>query len=317
VPDILISEQIRGEAVDALAARFEVRIMPDLWRDPHALADKIADVRALIIRNQTQVTRQLIRSARRLIVIGRAGVGLDNVDLEACARAKVTVTSTPDQNAISVAELAIGLMLSLARSIAAADADTKLGNWNRQRFCGMELYRKTLGLIGAGKIGVLTANRARAFGMNILAYDPFVSRDNVYLAELRADLVSLEDLLRQSDVVSCHLPATPATSHILNRKRFQLMKPTAYFINTSRGDVVEEAALLEVLQSGAIAGAALDVRDSEPPVPGELEKLSNVLLIPHIAALTREAQDRVTRAICDDVSRVLEGKPPINAVNKF
>jgi phosphoglycerate dehydrogenase-like enzyme len=181
----------------------------------------------------------------------------------------------------------------------------------------MELYRKTLGLIGAGKIGVLTANRARAFGMNILAYDPFVSRDNVYLAELRVDLVSLEDLPRQSDVVSCHLPATPATSRILNRKRFQLMKPTAYFINTSRGDVVEEAALLEVLQSGAIAGAALDVRDSEPPVPGELEKLSNVLLIPHIAALTREAQDRVTRAICDDVSRVLEGKPPINAVNKF
>jgi D-3-phosphoglycerate dehydrogenase / 2-oxoglutarate reductase len=130
------------------------------------------------------------------------------VDLDACVQAKVTVMSTPDQNAISVAELAIGLMLSLARSIPAADADTKLGNWNRQRFCGMELYRKTLGLIGAGKIGVLTANQARAFGMNILAYDPFVSRDNVYLAELRVDLVSLEDLLRQSDVVSCHLPST-------------------------------------------------------------------------------------------------------------
>jgi D-3-phosphoglycerate dehydrogenase len=317
VPDILISEQIRGAAVDALAARFDVRIMPDLWRDPRALADQIADVRALIIRNQTQVTPELLRSAKRLIVLGRAGVGLDNVDLEACARAKVTVTSTPDQNAISVAELVIGLILSLARCIPAADADTKLGNWNRQRFCGTELYGKTLGVIGAGKIGLLTANRARAFGMNILAYDPFVSRDNVHLAELKGELVSLEDLLRQSDVVSCHVPATPATSRILDRERFRLMKPTAYLINTSRGDVVEETALLEALQGGTIAGAALDVRNAEPPTPGELEKLPNVLLMPHIAALTNEAQDRVTRTICDDVSRVLDGKPPINAVTRF
>lgn len=317
MPDILISEQIRGAAVDALAARFDVRILPDLWRDPRALADEIADVRALIIRNQTQVTPELLRNAKRLVVLGRAGVGLDNVDLEACARAKVTVTSTPDQNAISVAELAIGLMLSLARRIPGADADTKLGNWNRQRFCGTELYGKTLGVIGAGKIGLLTANRARAFGMNILAYDPFVSRDNVHLAELKAELISLEDLLRQSDVVSCHVPATPATSRILDRDRFRLMKPTAYLINTSRGDVVEEAALLEALQAGAIAGAALDVRNAEPPMPGELEKLPNVLLMPHMAALTLEAQDRVTRAICDDVSRVLDGKPPMNAVTRF
>jgi D-3-phosphoglycerate dehydrogenase len=153
--------------------------------------------------------------------------------------------------------------------------------------------------------------------MNILAYDPFVSRDNVYLAELNAELVPLEDLRRRSDVVSCHLPATAATLRILNGERFRLMKPTAYFINTSRGEVVEEAGLLEGLRSGVIAGAALDVRNSEPPTPGELEKLPNVLLMPHIAALTREAQDRVTRADCDDVSRMLDGQPPINAVATF
>jgi D-3-phosphoglycerate dehydrogenase len=315
MPDILISEQIRGEAVDALAARFDVQIMPDLWRDPPALAKHIENVRALIIRNQTQITGELLGRAKRLSVIGRAGVGLDNVDLAACARANVIVTSTPDQNAISVAELAIGLMLSLARSIPAADADTKKGNWNRRCFQGSELYRKVFGIIGAGKIGLLTANRARAFGMHILAYDPYVSRDNVHLAELNAELVSLEDLLRRSDVVSCHLPSTAATSRMLNGERFRLMKSSAYFINTSRGEVVDEEGLLEALRSRTIAGAALDVRNSEPPKVGEFETLPNVLLMPHIAALTCEAQARVTRAICEDVSRVLDGESPLNPVN--
>jgi D-3-phosphoglycerate dehydrogenase len=317
VPDILISEEINGAAVNALANRFQVVKLPELWRDPSALAGQVADVRALIIRNQTQITADLLRHAKKLTVIGRAGVGLDNVDIEACIRAGIIVTSTPDQNAISVAELAIGLMLSLARHIPAADADTKSGNWNRQRFYGTELYRKTLGIIGAGKIGLLTANRARAFGMKIVAYDPFISRDNVYFAELDAELVSLEELLERSDVVSCHLPATPATSRILNAERFRRMKPTAFFINTSRGEVVDEGGLLEVLSAGTIAGAALDVRHTEPPLAGELEKLQNVLLVPHIAALTHEAQDRVTRAICDDVARILDGLPAMNAVTRF
>jgi phosphoglycerate dehydrogenase-like enzyme len=151
--------------------------------------------------------------------------------------------------------------------------------------------------------------------MHILAYDPYVSRDNVHLAELNAELVSLEDLLRRSDVVSCHLPSTAATSRMLNGERFRLMKPSAYFINTSRGEVVDEEGLLEALQGKTIAGAALDVRSSEPPRVGELETLANVLLAPHIAALTSEAQDRVTRAICEDVSRVLDGESPLNPVN--
>lgn len=315
MPDILISELIRGEAVDALAARFDVQIMPDLWRDPPALAEHIANVRALMIRNQTQITSELLGRAKRLRVIGRAGVGLDNVDLAACARSNVIVTSTPDQNAISVAELAIALMLSLARSIPAADADTKKGNWNRRCFQSTEFYGKTFGIIGAGKIGLLTANRARAFGMHILAYDPYVSRDNVHLAELNAELIPLEDLLRRADVVSCHLPSTAATSRMLNGERFRLMKPSAYLINTSRGEVVDEDGLLEALRSKTIAGAALDVRSSEPPKVGELETLPNVLLTPHIAAMTFEAQTRVTRALCEDVSRVLDGEPPLNPVN--
>jgi D-3-phosphoglycerate dehydrogenase len=316
MPDILISENIRGKAVDSMAQRFDVVTMPELWRDPAALAKQIAHVRALIIRNQTQITAELLDHAKELIVLGRAGVGLDNVDLDACTDAGIIVTSTPEQSTISVAELTMGLMLSLARHIPAADADTKRGNWNRQKFFGTELYGKTFGIVGAGKIGLVTARRAYAFGMKILAHDPYVSRDNVFLAEFNAELVSLDELLQRSDVVSCHLPATAATNRILNAGAFAQMKPTALFINTSRGEVIDEAALLDALRSGRIAGAALDVRETEPPVAGELEKLPNVLLMPHIAALTHEAQARVTRAICEDVTRVLEGHAPLNAVLK-
>jgi D-3-phosphoglycerate dehydrogenase / 2-oxoglutarate reductase len=312
--DILISENIRGNAVDSLAKRFNVVTLPDLWRDPAALARHIEGVRALIIRNQTQITDELLRYAKNLVVLGRAGVGLDNVDLNACEKAGIIVTSTPEQSTISVAELAIGLMLSLARHIPAADADTKQGNWNRQRFFGTELHGKTFGIIGAGRIGLATARRAQAFGMKILAHDPFVSRDNVFLAELNADVVTFDDLLARADVISCHLPATPQTLRIVNADAFARMKPSALFINTSRGEVVDETALLAALTSNKIAGAALDVRESEPPVLGELEELPNVLLMPHIAALTHEAQTRVTQAICDDVARVLDGQLPLNAV---
>ena len=316
MPDILISENIRGAAVDALSSRFEVEILPDLWKDPAELLKRVVDVRALIVRNQTQVNAEVFAAAKKLVVVGRAGVGLDNVDVVAATKAGVQIACTPDQNAISVAELAIGLMLSLARVIPAANEDTKAGNWNRQRFFGTELYGKTLGIVGAGKIGFLTARRAQAFGMKILAYDPFISPDNVLLADLNATLVGLDELLSQSDVVSCHLPSTPATQAIFNAERFGRMKPTATFINTSRGEVVNEADLLEVLRAKKIAGAALDVRAKEPPQAGELEKLDNLILTPHTAAFTVEAQHRVTNSICDDVARVLDGKAAQNPVNK-
>jgi D-3-phosphoglycerate dehydrogenase / 2-oxoglutarate reductase len=315
MPDVLIAEDIRGNAVDALSLRFDVAFRPDLWSDPEALNSQVAEFRALIIRNQTKVDAALLRSAKRLVVIGRAGVGLDNVDMAAAAEAGVIVTSTPDQNAISVAELAIGLMISLARNIPAADADTKCGKWNRRRFWGTELYGKTLGIIGVGRIGFLTAHRAQALGMKILACDPLVSRDNVLLFELNAELVSLEELLERADVVSCHLPSTPRTTKMLNSACFARMKTTATFLNTSRGQVLDEAALLAALKSNQIAGAALDVRTSEPPTMSEFEELPNVLLTPHIGALTHEAQDRVTTAICEDVARVLDGKVPLNAVS--
>ncbi len=315
MPEILISEKIQGAAVDALSARFSVECLPDLWKSPAQLADAIRNCRALIVRNQTQVTAALLAAAPHLLVVGRSGVGLDNVDLHAAAQAGIVVTSTPDQNAISVAELAIGFMISLARFIPAASRDTAEGNWNRGKFMGAELYGKTLGIVGAGKTGFLTASRARALGMKVLAYDPFLSPDNVLLAELHAGLVGLDDLLSRSDVVSCHLPATPQTANIFNAARFRAMKPHSYFINTSRGSVVSEPDLVDALKSGHLAGAALDVRSVEPPHNSELESLPNVILTPHIAAFTREAQNRVTRAVCEDVARVLDGQPALNAVH--
>jgi D-3-phosphoglycerate dehydrogenase / 2-oxoglutarate reductase len=315
--DILITENLSGEAVDALSSRFKVALRPDLWKDPAQLLRVVGDYRAIIIRNQTRIDEAFLKAAKRLVVIGRAGVGLNNVDVAAATRAKILVTSTPDQNAISVAELTMGLILSLARKIPAADTDTKLGNWNRMHFLGVELYGKTLGIVGAGRTGYLTGRRAQAFGMNVIAYDPYLSKDNIFLSELNAELASLDDLLEQSDVVSCHLPATPDSEGLFNAARFALMKRGAFFINTSRGEIVVEDALIAALESGGLAGAALDVRSSEPPVRGKLESLPNVILMPHVAAFTNEAQDRVTRAICEDVARVLEGKTAINAVNRI
>ena len=316
MPDVLISENIRGAAVDALASRFDVVTVPDLWKDPSALASAIGDFRGLLVRNQTKVDRALLEAGKKLLVVGRAGVGLDNVDVAAATDLDILVTSTPEQNAISVAELTIGLMIALARLIPRASDDTKAGNWNRQAFIGTELFGKNLGILGAGRIGFLTARRAEAMGMKILAYDPFLSPDNILLSELSAELVKLEELLPRADVVSCHLPATADTAGLMNAARFGKMKPGALFINTSRGEVVVEADLLAALKAGAIAGAALDVRATEPPRRGELETMPNVIVTPHIAAFTQEAQSRVAWAICEDMARALNGEAPRYPVNR-
>lgn len=312
--DILISENIRGAAVDALLRRFDVSLQSDLWKSPELLEKHVRNCRALMVRNQTPVTAKLLAAAPELLVVGRAGVGLDNIDVKAAEAAGIVIASTPDQNAISAAELTMGMILSLARMIPGANSDTKQGNWNRQNFLGVELYGKTLGIVGAGKIGYLTARRALAFGMKIVAYDPYLSPDNILLSDLQAELVSLDELLTRADVVSCHLPATAETTGLMNASRLGTMKRGALFVNTSRGAVVVEADLAAALKSGLLGGAALDVRIHEPPATGELEALPNVILTPHIAAFTHEAQERVTRAICDDVARVLDGMPAVNAV---
>jgi D-3-phosphoglycerate dehydrogenase len=313
--DVLVTENVVGAEMDVLKRSFDVTFEPELWKSPDKLKAAVGEYRAIIVRNQTQVNAELIGAGRKLQVIGRAGVGLDNVDAKAATEAGIVVAFTPEQNSISVAELALGMMLSLARMIPAADRSTKSGKWERQRFTGTELYGKTLGIVGLGRIGFLTAMRARAFGMDVIAHDNFVSPDSAMVVESRARLVGIDELLATSDFVSCHLPKTPQTERYFDDAKFGRMKPTAYFINTSRGEVVDEGALLRLLQTKKIAGAGLDVRAKEPAAVGPLYDMDNVLVTPHVAAFTVEGQDRVVTAVCKDVAAVLGGAPARNFVN--
>lgn len=301
--------------MDALQSKFDCTFTPDLWQRPDELHSLIGNYKALMVRNQTQVTRELISAAKNLQIIGRAGVGLDNVDVQAASERGIVVALTPEQNANSVAELTIGLILALARKIPLADRDTKSGGWKRQHFTGIEILGKKLGVVGFGRIGVSTANKARALGMDIVVYDPFVDAESLKAMETRATMTSLESVLQQADFISCHLPATKNTLNLLDESKFALMKPSAYFINTSRGEVVNEEALLFALQNNKIAGAALDVRAKEPPSDSAFNAMDNVILLPHIGAFTREGQSRVVTAICKDIAAVLNGDAAKNFAN--
>jgi D-3-phosphoglycerate dehydrogenase len=306
--DVLITENIVGPAMDELRRGFDASFDPDLWRDPGRLSERIRDARAIIVRNQTQVTAELLAVAEKLEIVARAGAGLDNIDTQAATEAGIVVSYAPAENSLSVAELTIGLMLALARHIPDAVADTRGGGWDRRRFTGFELSGKTLGVIGFGRIGRMVAQRAAAFGMRIVTHDPFVEPQSELLQPLAAEWLELDDLLSQADIVTVHVPLTDGTAGLINDDRLKKMKPGARLINTSRGEIVDEAALVRALQSGAIAGAALDVRQCEPPERGALEAMENVLLTPHIAAFTTEAQDRVVAAVCRDVAAVLRGE---------
>ncbi len=307
MPDVVVSENVAGAPMDALRRDLDVLFDPDLWKDPDRLAEAVASARALVVRNQTEVTAALIGGAPKLEIIARAGAGVNNVDVKAASDAGIVVAYTPSENSVSVAELTIGLMLALARKIPAADRDTKAGGWARRRFTGVELLDKTLGIVGLGRIGVLTARRARAFGMTIVAHDEFIDPGAPAITELEARLVGLDELLARSDFVSCHVPLTESTRGMFDYGRFCRMKPGAFFLNTSRGEVVDEAALVRVLREGRIAGAGLDVRAVEPPEAGPLAEMERVILTPHVAAFTDEAQHRVVESVCRDVAAVLRG----------
>jgi D-3-phosphoglycerate dehydrogenase len=279
---------------------------PDLWNDPQKLLSAVASTRALVVRNQTRVTADLIRAGENLRVIARAGAGLNNVDVEAATEAGVVVAYTPDENSVSVAELTLGLMFALARKIPAADRDTRNGGWARREFTGVELMGKTLGVVGLGRIGALTAARARAVGMTIIAHDDFIDATAPAVLELDARLMPLDDLLAGADFVTCLVPLTDSTREMFNYDRFSKMKPGAMFVNTSRGEVVDEKGLLRALEEGKVRAAALDVRQTEPPEAGPLAEMDNVILMPHVAAFTEEAQHRVVASVCRDVRAVLQ-----------
>ncbi|MCR4405054.1 MAG: phosphoglycerate dehydrogenase [Candidatus Acetothermia bacterium] len=286
---ILVSDSIVEAGVQRLReAGFEVEVKTGL--KPEELIRVIPEYDGLIVRSATKVTREVIQAGKNLKAIGRAGIGLDNIDTEAAKERGIRVLNTPEATTISVAELTIGHMLALARHIPQATASLKAGKWEKKLFMGTELYGKTLGIIGLGRIGREVAKRASAFGMDLVAYDPYVREGDV--RDLGLKLLPLEDLLRYSDYITIHVPLTPETKHILGKRQFELMKPGVRIINCARGGVIDEQALYEALVSGKVAGAALDVFEEEPPKDNPLLKLDNVIGTPHLGASAEEGQER-------------------------
>lgn len=305
---VLVREQIADAGVELLRERFEVDV--DANGD---LAEKIGDYDAIIIRSATKLTADLIDRAGRLKVIGRAGVGVDNVDVEAATRRGIVVANAPESTVVSAAEHAIGLLLALSRNIPQAHAALKEGRWERSRYGGLEVADKTLGVLGFGRIGQQVARRAAGLQMRVVAYDPFVSKER--FRELGVErLESPEDLYAAADFVTLHLPLLPETRGSIDAAALAQMKPGVRIVNAARGELVDEDALVEALRSGHVAGAALDVFSSEP-YSGPLLELDTVVATPHLAASTEEAQDRAGVIVAEQVAAALEGELVTNAVN--
>lgn len=312
---IVIPEKISSVGVEQLKseAGWSVVQLPPASAQDGSLAKDLNDADALIVRSAVKVTAALLEHAPRLKVIGRAGVGVDNVDIDAATSRGIVVMNTPGGNAVSVAELAMGMMVALARHLCRADATTRAGQWEKKSLQGNELMGKTLGIVGLGRIGVELARRARGFEMQLLAHDPYVSA--MAATESGARLVELDELLAGSDYISLHLSLTPKTKGLFGDAAFARMKAGARLINCARGELVEEAALYSALKSGKLAGAALDVFQKEPPAGSDLLGLPNLLATPHIAASTHEAQERVGVRIAEQVRDYLARGIIQNAVN--
>jgi D-3-phosphoglycerate dehydrogenase len=313
--EILLTEEIIDPSIDELSNRYRVVCEPGLWRDREKLLERLADVRAVMVRNMTTVDRAFIEAAPRLEVVGRIRVGLDNLDLRGLTEHGVVVCYPPEENAVSVAEHVFSLLLGFARHLPAADRSVREGRWERSSFIGFELAGKTIGILGLGRIGFRVAVRARAFGMRVLAYDPYLVPQHPAVTETGTELRSLDEVIRDSDVITVHLPLTEETRHLINAERLGSMKPSALLINTSRGSIVDEAALYEALRGDTIAGAALDVREKEPPGESPLHSLANLVLTPHIASWTEESLHRVISTVAADVDRVLSGQPAQSFAN--
>ncbi len=302
---VLVAAPLHKKAIDVLKnAGFD--IVYEEYPDEERLIELVRDVDAIIVRSKPKVTRRVIEAAPKLKVIGRAGVGLDNIDLEAAKERGIKVVNSPGASSRSVAELAVGLMFAVARKIAFADRKMREGVWAKKQCMGIELEGKTIGIIGFGRIGYEVAKITNALGMNVLLYDPYPKEERA--KEVGGKFVELEKLLRESDVVTLHVPLIDATYHLINEERLKLMKKSAILINAARGAVVDTEALVKALREGWIAGAGLDVFEEEPlPADHPLTKLDNVVLTPHIGASTEEAQMRAGVQVAEQIVEILKG----------
>ena len=311
MPKVLVTDPIAQDGIDILAREAEVDVR--LGPSPDDLVAMIGDYDALVVRSQTKVTPPVIDAGAKLQVIGRAGSGVDNIDLEAATRRGIIVVNAPTGNTLSAAEHTIALMLALSRRLPEAYDSLRAGKWERQKFMGVELRGKTLGLIGLGQVASEVARRARGLEMRVLAYDPYVAQERA--SALGVELTTLDDVIANADFISLHTRLTPQTRDLLNAEAFARMKPGVRIINTARGELIDEAALIRAIDEGHVAGAAIDVFRQEPPGEDPLVKHEKVIVTPHLGALTEEAQERVAVDVAHEVLAVLRGEPARYAVN--
>jgi len=308
---VLVADPVAGEGVEALKAEVEVDV--SLKLKPEELKNIIGDYEALIVRSETLATADVIQAGKKLQVIARAGVGLDNIDVEAATRQGIVVVNAPTGNTISAAEHSIALMMALARHIPQANARLKSGFWQRSDYVGIELRSKTLGIVGLGNVGSEVARRAQAFEMRLIGYDPFISPD--YARNLGVESVSMEQLLKESDFITLHLPLTSATKGLIGAKALNKVKPTVRIVNCARGGLIDEEALFKAVEAGRVAGAAIDVFANEPVTDSILFKSDKIIVTPHLGASTAEAQTGIALDIAEQVLAVLKGQPAKYAVN--
>jgi D-3-phosphoglycerate dehydrogenase len=308
---ILIAEPLADAGIELLRRQHQVDARDGLSREE--LLRAVASADALVVRSATQVDAEVLEAGGNLKVVARAGIGLDNVDLDTATRLGIMVVNAPQSNVISAAEHTIALILAQARNVPQANAALHEGRWERSRFQGTELYGKTLGVIGLGRVGTLVAQRMLAFGMHLLAYDPYVSRERA--AQLGVELGSLAEVLASADVVTVHLPRTADTTGLIGERELAAMKPGARLVNTARGGIVDELALAKAVESGHLAGAALDVFAEEPTTSSPLFELQSMVVTPHLGASTTEAQDKAGVTIAEQVLLALSGQFVPNAVN--
>lgn len=312
MPKVLVSDPIDPVGIELLGQVAQVDVQTDLT--PEQLIQVIPNYDALMIRSGTKVTPEVIEAGKLLKIIGRAGVGVDNVDIPSATRKGIVVVNSPEGNTIAAAEHAITMMLSLSRHVPKANVSLKAGKWERKKFTGVEVYKKTLGIVGLGKIGSHVAKVARAMGMQLLAYDPFLSKERA--DQLGCKLVELDFLFSEADYITLHIPKTPETQHLINAETLAKMKPTARIINCARGGIIDEAALAKAIEEGQIAGAALDVFENEPLGESPLCAVEgDLILTPHLGASTEEAQTNVAVDVAEQIRDVLLGLPARSAVN--
>lgn len=311
---VAVVEDVWGDAFDQLAKRRHVRRTPDAGAQSSTLHQAAAGASALVVRNKTQITRELLEAIPSLQVVARAGVGLDNIDLTAADDLGVVVVAALGANATSVAEHSLGLALAVARNVVALDAAVREGQW--RRVAGKELSGGTWGLLSAGATARATARLARGLGMAVMAHDPHLDPSLPELHELGIHLASMDEVVAAADVLSVHLPSTPATRHIVDARLIAQMRSDAILVNVGRGEVIDEQALADALDRGHLHGVGLDVREQEPPSDSRLHKMANVVLTPHVAGITHQAQARIGDLLCSDIDSVLSGGEARHVVGK-